>query len=180
MGKETDILFELIGIWAQENELYSKQGIIKSVDLNERTCVVTPTDGGPDILDVYLEADSGDSTNKGFFVVPDIGSLVIITFINKEEAFISAWTQINNVIVKSGEWVFNDGDNGGLVKVKKLTDRLNDLEALFNQLKTDLTNWVPAPTDGGTALKTVLSSGFLTKNIPNSKEEDFENNSVLH
>ena len=180
MAKETDILFELIGIWAQENELYSKQGTVKSVDLSERTCIVTPTDGGPDILDVYLEADSGDSTNKGFFVVPAVGSLVIATFTSKEEAFLSAYTEISQVVAKQGEWVFNGGDNGGLVKVKELTDRINELESLFDQLKTDLSTWIPVATDGGAALKTILTSGYLTKTIPNSNINDFENTDVKH
>lgn len=180
MAKETDILFELIGIWANENELYSKQGTVKSIDLNERTCIITPTDGGPDILDVYLEADSGTSGSKGFFVVPAVGSIVVATFINSQEAFLTAWTAIDNVVAKSGEWVFNDGDNGGLVKVKELTERINELEALFSQLKTDLSTWIPSPTDGGSALKVILTSGFLTKPVPSSTKNEFENLDVKH
>lgn len=180
MSRENDILFELIDIWAEKHELYSMQGTVKTVDLNERTCVVSPTDAGPDVYDVYLEADSGSSTNKGFFVVPAVNSIVIISFINKEEAFISAWTEIDKVITTQAEWVFNDGTNGGLTKLQELTNRLNEYETLFNQLKTDLTTWVPAPSDGGTALKTVLTSGFLTKTIPSSNKSDFENEDVKH
>ena len=52
MGKETDILFDLIKIWADQNELYSLQAEVSSVDENERTCVVSPTDGGPDVKNV--------------------------------------------------------------------------------------------------------------------------------
>jgi len=180
MSKDGDLIFELINIWAKENELYSKQGSVKSVDLSERTCVVTPTDGGSDILDVYLEADSGDPANKGFFVVPAIGSLVIVTFTSKEESFISAWTEIEQVIAKSEEWVFNDGKNGGLTKLQELTSRINELENLFTQLKTDFNGWVPSQNDGGAALKTKLSTGYLTKTIPNSQISDFENELVKH
>lgn len=180
MSKIGDLIFELIKIWAKENELYSKQGTVKSVNLTERTCVVTPTDGGSDILDVYLEADQGTSTSKGFFVVPSTGSLVIVTFTSKEEAFVSAWTAIDQVIAKSGEWVFNDGTNGGLTKLQELTSRLNELENLFTQLKTDFNGWVPSPNDGGAALKTKLSAGYLTKTIPNSQISDFENELVKH
>lgn len=180
MSKTGDLVFEIINIWAKEQELYSKQGTVKSVDLSERTCVVTPTDGGSDILDVYLEADSGDSTNKGFFVVPAVESLVIVTFTSKEESFISAWTEIDTVIAIQGEWTFNDGENGGLTKLQELTDRLNDLEDLFTQLKTDFSGWTPVSNDGGAALKAVLSAGYLTQTVPNSQVSDFENELVKH
>jgi len=32
-------------------------------------------------------------------------------------------------------------------------------------LQTDFTNWTPVPNDGGAALKTLLTSGFLTKTL---------------
>ena len=183
MSKSSDILFDLIKIWADENELYSIQGTVKSINVNIRTCVVTPTNGGPDILDVRLEADytEGSTTaSKGFFVVPTVSSLVIITFMSKEESFISAWTSIDNVVAKQGEWIFNDGLNSGLVKVAEMTSRLNDLEALFDQLQTDFTAWVPAAGDGGLALKTVLTAGYLNETVPESVQTEFENLNVKH
>jgi hypothetical protein len=175
-----DLIFELIGIWARDHEFYSKHGTIKDIDLNERTCTVTPVDGGPDILDVYLEGDAGSEESKGFFVVPAVGSLVIVTWTSKEEAFLSAYTNIDQVVAKQGEWIFNDGSNGGLTKLKELTDRLNEYEELFSQLKSDFNSWVPVPNDGGAALKTVLSSGYLTKQVPDSDRGDFENELVKH
>jgi hypothetical protein len=129
---------------------------------------------------VLIEADAGSAENKGIFVVPSVGSLVIITFTSKDEAYLTAYTQIDNVISKQGEFVFNDGENGGLTKIQELTNRLNEYEALFNQLKQDLNSWVPVANDGGAALKTVLSSGFLTKTIPDSDRGDFENELVKH
>jgi prolyl oligopeptidase PreP (S9A serine peptidase family) len=183
MGRETDILFDLIKIWAGENELYSLQGLVKSVSESTRTCVVTPSNGGPDVLDVRLEADYTEGSNtdsKGFFVVPTVGSLVVITFMSKEEAFISAWTEISNVVAKQTQWTFNDGVNDGMVKVIALTNRLNDLEALFDQLQTDFNTWAPVPSDGGAALKVVLTAGYLTDSVPSSTKTEFENTKVKH
>ena len=37
----------------------------------------------------------------------------------------------------------------------------------LTQLISDLTAWTPVPNDGGTALKTILSTGFLTKTPAN-------------
>lgn len=183
MGKAADIFFQLIGIWAKENEIYSKQGSIKSVNESERTCIVTPSDGGPDILDVSLEADYTEDTStnpKGFFLVPKVGSLVIVSFLDKTEGYISAWTEIDKVISIQEEWIFNSGEFGGLTKLEELTNRLNDYEDLFSQLKQDLNTWVPVPSDGGAALKTILTTGFLTEQIPSSSVSDFENEKVKH
>lgn len=183
MGKNLNILFDIINIWAKENELYSVQGSVSAVDEGNRTCTVTPTSGGADILNVRLEADYTVDTAtdpKGFFVVPTVGSLVVVSFLSKEDAFISAWTGIDKVIATQVEWIFNDGVNGGLTKLQELTDRLNEYEALFTQLKTDFNTWVPVPSDGGTALKAVLGTGFLTNTVPSSDKTDFENDKIKH
>lgn len=42
------------------------------------------------------------------------------------------------------------------------TELQKNIDAL-TQLQTDFTNWTPSPNDGGAALKTILTSGFLTK-----------------
>lgn len=186
--KLKDIIFEFINIWASQNEIYSVAGEVLSVDESKRICSVSPNDGGANILDVKLEADysinsSGvviASSPKGFFLVPAVGSVVILTFQSSTDAFISAYTTVDKVISTQGEWIFNDGANGGLTKLQELTDRLNDYEVLFNQLKTDLSGWTPVPNDGGAALKALLSSGYLTKVIPNSQVSDFENEDVKH
>lgn len=183
MSKAKDILFQLIDLWAEDKELFSKQGTIVEVNQSQRVCVVRPTDGGPDILDVSLEADYTEDANtdpKGFFLVPKVGSIVIVSFLDKTEAYISAWTEIDNVIAIQPQWTFNDGAFGGLTKLEELTSRLNDLESLFGQLKQDFNGWVPASGDGGAALKAVLSAGYLTKTIPDSKVSDFENEKITH
>lgn len=44
------------------------------------------------------------------------------------------------------------------------TELQKNVDAL-TQLQTDFSSWTPAPNDGGLALKTILSSGFLTEII---------------
>ena len=182
MSKISEILNQFIQIWVDKNELYSKQCTVKSVNVAQRTCVCSPTDGSADVLGVYIEADydETDSQPSGFFVVPKVDSLVIVTFLDKDNAYISAWTEIESVVLKAGQFTFNDGANGGLIKIESLVSRLNDLEKLLSQLKTDFTAWVPANNDGGAALKTKLTAGFLTKTVPDSKKSDFENEKVKH
>ena len=188
MTKTKDILIDFINVWSDQNQIYSKQCVVSSIDADKRICTCSPIDGGADILEVRLESDitinsDGDAVNsnpKGFFVVPEVDSLVVVTFLSKTEAFLSAYTEISDVIAIQDQFTFNDGAYGGLIKISDLVDRLNDYEDLFNQLKTDFNSWTPVPQDGGLALKTILSAGFLTKVIPSSNVSEFENGKVKH
>lgn len=179
MSKNTDILFDLIEIWAKENELYSKQAKVISVDLSAKTCVVSPSDGGPNILDVRLEADE-DTSNKGFFVVPAVDSLVGITFMSKEESFISVWTQIDKVIATQGLWQFNKGENGGLTITPELKSQLDTTNSLLQAL-IDIISGPPINEPGNgapSALQAALSEAITGKNL--GDYSGIENEDVVH
>jgi len=183
-----DALLNFIRIWSDQNKIYSQQCIVKSVDSNKRTCVCTPVDSGADLLNVRIEADLTVNTDddpinsspKGFFVIPKVGSLVIVSYLSKTDSYVSAWTEISDIIVISDLFKFNDGSLGGLIKINDLVNRLKDYESLFTQLKTDFNAWTPVPNDGGAALKTILSAGFLTKIVPITVKADFEDTAVIH
>ena len=73
--------------------------------------------------------------------------------------------------------VFNGGENGGLVILDKLVQKLNLLEKDINKLKTAFTTWVIFPGDGGAALKTIAtdwSSASLTETI----DDDIQNSKI--
>ena len=73
---------------------------------------------------------------------------------------------------------FNGGLLGGLVKLAEMTSRFNDLESLHNTLQSNFSSWTPVPNDGGAALKTILSSGYVVESVPDSQGSDFENEKV--
>ena len=178
MGKELDILFDIIKIWADENELYSKQCTVKSI--NGRSCDVTPVDGGSDILDVSLEADITDEDSKGFFIVPKVGSLVVVTFTTPTDAFISAYTQIDTVVAKQGEWVFNDGSNGGLTITPELKTQLDKNNELLQAL-IDIISGSPITEAGNgapSALQIALSAAITGKSLGDF--DNIENELVKH
>ena len=179
MSKTTDIFFELVSIWAKENELYSKQGTIVSVDESAKTTIVSPSDGGSDILDVRLESDE-NSESKGFFVVPSVGSLVIVTFISPQESFISAWTEIDTVVAKQGQWTFNEGENGGLTITPELQTQLDKTNALLEGLINVISGTsIPEPGNGApSALQTALSAAITGKSL--GDYSNIENEAVKH
>ena len=51
------------------------------------------------------------------------------------------------------------------VKGDELKTQLQKNVDALTQLQTDFNSWTPVPNDGGAALKTILTSGFLTKAI---------------
>jgi hypothetical protein len=96
---------------------------VKNVDITNNTCTCTPVDGSADFLDVYLSMDK----SKGFLLIPKTGSLVIVSQISDTVAFIS---MVSNV-----DQIYLHGDSQeGLVTVKSLTTKLNNLENKVNDL----------------------------------------------
>ena len=179
MGQATNIFFDILKIWTDQNELYSVQGSVKSISESDRTCVVTPSDGGPDLQDVRLEADHSTSASKGFFIVPAVGSLVIATFLNSTDAFLSAWTSIDKVISKQTNWIFNDGANEGIVKSIETTNKLNNLENKVNALITFINAHVHI-TVAPTLPTTVPTPPFTGAPLVPTIKTEIQNSKVTH
>lgn len=73
--------------------------------------------------------------------------------------------QLNNIeLTDAGELIFLSGTESYVKGDVLKTELQKNIDAL-TQLQTDFTNWTPASGDGGAALKTLLSSGFLTKTL---------------
>lgn len=64
----------------------------------------------------------------------------------------------------TGELSFLSGTESMVLGDTLKTELQKNVDALI-QLQTDFNGWTPVPNDGGAALKTILSSGFLTKVI---------------
>lgn len=177
MSKSTDIFFDLINVWVKQNQLYSIQGKVKSID--NRTCTVVPNNGGADFLNVSLEADYEGTTGKGFIVVPVVGSNVIISFKNKDFGFISAYTEIDTITSLQNNFTFNEGNNEGLVKVLELTGKLNDLESKINDLILFINTHLHTSTTPTTPT-TPPTPSYTGGILPITNKKDLENNLVRH
>lgn len=159
-------------------------GKVESV--NGRTCTVNPVDGGAAIENVRLNAyTDGD---KGIVITPKAGSFVIVGMINPVDAMVLMCYEIDSIeeVIGStsfkmtdGETIFNDGSNGGLIIVNDLVSKINDIENDINSLKQAFFTWVPAPQDGGAALKTAAGS-WAGQQFVNTQAADIENTEVKH
>src|ERR1035437_8845598 len=112
---------------------------VNSVNVELRTANVDSIDNSLYGLDVrfMLEVSDGDMS------VPTVGSTVTVAMTDFTEPYIVEATWIDEKLfvvgnqsysIVDGKQVFNDGSFDGFVKVVELTQKLNALENLFNNL----------------------------------------------
>lgn len=159
---------------------------VKSVDGDTCTLII----GSLELTDVRLRAVV-NSENDKIVVTPKAGSrvlaadmsggsyrdLVVLSYseIEKVEVVIE---QTTCTIDKDGI-VMNGGNNGGLVNIDDLVAHINAIENDINNLKTALSVWIPAPNDGGLALKNSIATWFGTP-IAKTQKSDFEDTKITH
>ena len=187
-----------------DGEAYGLICTVDSVDKEARTVDCTPIDEGAPLLGVNLQANQNGKV--GVVSYPRVGSYVVVGFVADGSAGVVLLTDnIESVEITTAEdksravidddgvrinvgddisaeltadgIVLNGGSLGGLVKVEELTGRLNTIENDINSLKSVFTGWVPAPQDGGAALKRSVAS-WAGQRLTPTKRGDYENEKV--
>ena len=138
------------GVWAVPRDKYSM--IVPKVGdwvevyfINGDPSIPVYLGMATEIKDMIPESYTGDVKESVLFESPDSVQKIIYN------------EDVNLLSVGEGNEAFVLGDTAK-------TELQKDVDAL-TQLQTDFTAWTPVPNDGGLALKTILSSGFLTKAI---------------
>jgi len=143
-------------------------GYVKSVDKTKNTIAITEEATGLVYDNVLLSA--------GITIYPVVGSMVVACVVDGID--------IDGFLLFANEFeqiVFAEGKNDGLVKIKELNKKLNNIETEFNKLKNIFKMWIP-PTgapDSGAALKAALNTWF-TKDMPLTKQNEIENKTIIH
>jgi hypothetical protein len=165
MGANTDIKKALLNITKRNDSIYTIVCTVDSVDIINKTCYCIPIDKSGDLQDVRLMA----STSVGFWIVPTINSVVLVTMLNNTTGYVAQCSEF--------DFMYLNGDAyGGLVKVQELTDKLNDLENAFNQHILLYNAHTHAETSVNTLVPNALDTQVL---IPTIKTE-LENLTVKH
>ena len=149
------------------------QAVVK--EITGETCTVTI--GELDLTDVRLKATSLENNGK-LMITPKVGSVVLVGSLTgdlKDLAVLSV-DEAQKIEV-SGEVIFNEGKNDGMVLVKELTEKLNNLEKDINALKQAFTSWVPTPQDGGAGLKAGTAS-WSGQRLMETNQSEIENQSI--
>ena len=158
---------------------------VTAVDAAARTVDCEPLDESAPLLGVNLQANQG--LTSGMVLIPKVGSYVIVALMNDGvNGCVIATEEVErmelvigrtSIVVTEDGIVLNGGALGGLVKVEALTARLNGIEESINELKAALSGWVPAPQDGGAALKGAISS-WASETLVLTERGDYENEKV--
>lgn len=158
---------------------------VTAVDAAARTVDCEPLDESAPLLGVNLQANQG--LTSGMVLIPKVGSYVIVALMNDGvNGCVIATEEVERMELVIGETrmevtedgiVLNGGNLGGMVKVEALTSRINNIENDLNTLKEVFANWVPAPQDGGAALKGAISS-WASETLVLTERGDYENEKV--
>jgi len=149
---------------------------VKSVDNNERTCEVSPQDGGPP---VRARLQSTTQSDKGLLLVPEQGSTVVIDFLDETEAVVVLTTEINKVLLDTEKFEMNGGDNGGLINIQDLVNDVNSVKQDINTLKQVFAGWTTSGGDGGAALKGAAATWY-GQQLSTTKVQDYEDDKITH
>jgi hypothetical protein len=154
----------------------------KVVDVNESefTCTVKPITGGAEYHGVKLKP-TNDADDNGAIAIPEVNSIVLISYINNDahNYQLTAFSKISKYTFKcTGDILFNDGTNHGLVKVQELTQRLNDLQTAHNKLLNDfMLHLHTDPLSGTTG--TIVTPPTSTSLVP-TQQSEIENSKIKH
>lgn len=162
-----------------------QEATVQSVDIASRTCICSAITGNASIeITARLMAEVDD----GFLLVPTVGSTVIVSYSKAVAPYISLFSQVDKVVLISGDYgleinadgvKINDGSDGGLVKVKELTDRLNKLEDALGDLISKFNTHTHAGVTTGSGVSGTTATPS-TKTVTQTDRADLENTTVTH
>lgn len=149
---------------------------VVSVNVDACTCVCQQVHGttSAERKTVSLMADVSD----GWLLIPAVGSTVIIAWSDRQLPYVAMFSDLQDVYLDAtGKITMNQGTLGGLVKVRDLVTKLNNLENKVNAIISSYNGHVhPDPVSGTTGTPTVPITGTLTP----TKVVDIENPNVTH
>ena len=168
-------------------ELYLKLCTVDSVNESARTIDCTPADGTAQLIDVSLQSITDES--NGLLIVPKKGSFVTIGFLDRNNAVVLLFSEIEKIVLNVSDTIeINGGKNGGLVlseKVKSELDtviqRVNDIVSALTTIATSLTSTDKTPVLGA-ALGSLITSNITSIITPliEPQKKVFENDKITH
>lgn len=161
---------------SRQDVFESVLGTVLDIDLTNKTCTVKPVEDLPNILEVRLS--SVLSPEAGIIAIPTVGSFVIVGQTSRDQPHILMMSEIDTYQLSANDTIqFNDGSNGGLVKVSELVTKLNAIENKVNELITNYKAHNHLHPNGPTTAFVVPYTG---DNLNNTQVSDLENEDVKH
>ena len=142
---------------------------VSEIDTTKFTCTCSPIDGSAD----YIEIPYNVGAVKGFVLEPKDGSYIALTTTSETTGFVSMVSEVNQIYL--------NGDNeGGLVKVQDLVDRLNDIKNVVNDLITKFNSHTHPYLNVTTPAFTSPTAMQEAGSVPNTTVSQLENTKIKH
>jgi hypothetical protein len=143
---------------------------------------------------VHVVLNATPDSDMGINIYPAVDSDVVVCDVDGDGIYtIIQYGKIDKVIIKTGDdpaeleitagtVVMNGGENGGLVKVQALVDKINAIEDLLKNLVTKYNghthSYAPGP---GAPVPTLVTTSLETGTIAvNTSIDDIQNEDVKH
>lgn len=139
---------------------------VKSIDKQKCTCVCVLVSDG---LEIKARLRSVEDKKEGILFFPKLGSPV--TLLQDD----NTWSIL--MVSEVEEVIFFSGENGGMVKVAELVERLNKIETAFNTLLNHYKSHNHSHPQGPTVSLLVPST---QQNLQRTQKTDIENEHIKH
>lgn len=156
----------------------SRYAVVVAINANQTIDCVDLVD-----MTLYKEVQltATETEDTVFKMVPKIKSTVIISSLNnsREDWYVSMFSEINECHLTANKITFNEGNLGGLVKIKELESNLENLKTYCETLKTAVASGISAVGAGAAANGASGASAFnsaMASAIINF--DDMENNAI--
>lgn len=141
---------------------------VTAVNQEEQTMDATGVTDGLEFFDVQLGVGS-------FVIYPAIGATCLVAIVEGQpsDAFLLSASEVERIeVTASTSIVINGGDNGGLINIEALTEKINGLVDTFNK-HTHLVSGVQ-PGSGSVTAPAPISKAA------NFKKDDYEDSKITH
>jgi len=187
MTKEEQIRKALHDMLQNHKEPDTLVGTVVDVYADTATCDVE-IDKGHVLHGVRLRSVV-DSKQVGILVLPTKGSYVVVERIENSDnhALVVGYSEIdswaltiegNMLKVDKEKWIFNGGEQGGLVLIEKLIDKLNKIEKGFNSLLKEFKSHVHTSAAPGSPTTPMVPPSMVL-DLQETKKSDIENEKIL-
>lgn len=173
--------------------------VVKSVDEDKAllSAELSMDEPGAVTGEITLNTVKGD--NAGIILVPKVGARCILAAVDTDSGVYtllraSEYDKIKikagdrTLEVKDGQWTFDGGSNGGLIKIDSLVEKLNNVENKMNDLIAVFLNHKHVSATSGSPTSNVQSPTLLLDMIlPNTLQQlettqstQIENKKITH
>lgn len=143
---------------------------VKSIE--NATCTVVRVLDDLEIPGVRLNCHSTE--NSGIVITPKVDSYVLVTSIDGHSHFVSQCSEVEKITINCNTKItINDGKNDGIIKIKELTQKLNNLVNTFNSHTHEVSTEGTAAAQTGTA-------AAVTAKASKFNQSDYEDTKVTH